>query len=112
MNYDIKQGDKKSERYKLIKDLYKFNIQLNQNQHLASGLRSKDPKSKDPKSKDPKSKDKKQSQIIILPENANELVDKLRILKQQRIAGNDSKLINTHIEAIVDQLLKLDVYKH
>ena len=102
MNYDINQGDKRSERYKLIKDLYNLYL-IKTESTSASGLRST---KKDAKKQIIKNDD---SKIIILSSDPNELVNKLRILKQQRIAGNDSKLINTHIEAIVDQLLKLDI---
>ena len=45
MNYDTNQGDKRSERYKLIKDLYK-QYSFKSEPTIASGLRSKDPKSK------------------------------------------------------------------
>ena len=81
-------NDKKSERYRLINHLLKFPIYKSEEETSASGLKE---------------------QIIVLPADPNELVNKLRILNQEKIAGNDSKLINTHIEAIVDQLLNLQV---
>ena len=114
MNYDTKMGDKRSERYKLIKDLFDQYL-IKSESTSASGLRSTKKDAKKDATKDVKKDAKKQiiknddSKIIILSSDPNELVNKLRILKQQRIAGNDSKLINTHIEAIVDQLLKLDI---
>ena len=87
MNYDPdKNKDKKSERYRLIRHLLNFPISKPESEEeiepstSASGL---------------------PGQIIVLPSDPNELVDKLRILNQTRMAGNDSKLINTHIEAIV-----------
>ena len=49
------------------------------------------------------------TQTIVLPSDPNKLAQKLRLLYQQRIAGNDSKLISKEIEAIVDTLLKYDI---
>ena len=102
IGYNPKIGDTRSERYRFILDLYdksygnliksesKSESEIEEEEIIssASGLKNN---------------------IIILDSDPNELVNKLRILNQEKIAGNDSKLINTHIEAIVDQLLKLNV---
>ena len=46
------------------------------------------------------------SNIIILSSDPNELCDRLRLLLQEKHAGNNSNLINDEIIAIVDKLLK------
>ena len=43
---------------------------------------------------------------IFLSENPNELCDRLRLLLQEKHAGNNSDLINNEIVAIVDKLLE------
>ena len=46
------------------------------------------------------------SNIIILSSDPNELCDRLRLLLQEKHAGNNSDLINDEIIAIVDNLLE------
>ena len=46
------------------------------------------------------------SKAKFLSENPNELCDKLRLLLQEKHAGNNSDLINEEIIAIVDKLLE------
>ena len=46
------------------------------------------------------------SNTIFLPSNPDELCDKLKILFQEKQAGNYSDLINEEIVVIVDKLLK------
>ena len=46
------------------------------------------------------------SNIIILSSDPNELCDRLRLLLQEKHAGNNSNLINDEIIAIVDKLLE------
>ena len=43
---------------------------------------------------------------IFLSENADELCDRLRLLLQEKQAGNNSDIINQEIVAIVDKLLE------
>ena len=46
------------------------------------------------------------SRTIILSSNPNELCDRLRLLLQEKQAGNNSDIINDEIVAIVDKLLE------
>ena len=46
------------------------------------------------------------SKTIILSSNPDELCDRLKLLLQERHAGNNSHLINKEIVAIVDKLLE------
>ena len=46
------------------------------------------------------------SNILILSSDPDELCDRLRLLLQQKHAGNNSNLINDEIVAIVDKLLE------
>ena len=46
------------------------------------------------------------SNIIILSSDPNESCDRLRLLLQEKHAGNNSDLINDEIIAIVDKLLE------
>ena len=43
---------------------------------------------------------------IFLSENANELCDRLKLLLQEKHAGNNSEIINKEIVAIIDKLLE------
>ena len=118
IGYNQNIGDTRSERYRLIRDLYENNVEnLNKSESeieeekiisSASGLKDKKD-SKENLFKHSKKDSEHKPSIIILSSDPNELVNKLRILNQEKIAGIDSKLINTHIEAIVDQLLNLQV---
>ena len=46
------------------------------------------------------------SKTIFLSSNANELCDRLKLLLQEKHAGNNSNIINEEIAAIVDKLLE------
>ena len=46
------------------------------------------------------------SNILILSSDPDEMCDRLRLLLQQKHAGNNSDLINDEIVAIVDKLLE------
>ena len=46
------------------------------------------------------------SQTIFLSSDADELCDRLKLLLQEKHAGNNSNLINDEIVAIVDKLLE------
>ena len=81
MNFNIKQKGNKSERDKSIIRLLKSPA------IMASGI----------------------SKTIFLAENPNELCDRLRLLLQEKHAGNNSDLINEEIIAIVDKLLDTNV---
>ena len=78
MNFNTRQKGNKSERDKSIKRL------LNSPAIMASGI----------------------SKTIFLSENPNELCDRLRLLLQEKHAGNNSDIINNEIVAIVDKLLE------
>ena len=98
--------DRVSERYRLINHLLNFPI-FKPESKSESKLESKsDSETEEEQSTSAAGLEK---QIIIISSNPNELVDKLRVLKSQIQAGNDSKLIKSEIEAIVDQLLNLQI---
>ena len=78
MNFNIKQKGNKSERDKSIIRLLKSPA------IMASGI----------------------SKTIFLSENPNDLCDSLRLLLQEKHAGNNSDLINEEIIAIVNKLLE------
>ena len=46
------------------------------------------------------------SKTIILSSDPNELCDRLKLLLQEKHAGNNSDIINDEIVAIVDKLLE------
>ena len=78
MNYDIKSTGRPSTRHtSIIKILESPAI-------LASGI----------------------SKTIILSSDPNELCDRLRLLLQEKYAGNNSDIVNDEILAIVDKLLE------
>ena len=79
MHYDIKYGDKRSDRYIFIKELLQPQIQS----QSGSGLK-----------------------FVFLPSDPNELVDKLKLLYQEKVGGNDNPQLNEHIVAIADKLLQ------
>ena len=78
MNFNIKEKGKKSDRDKSIKRL------LESPAIMASGV----------------------SKTIFLSSDANELCDRLKLLLQEKHAGNNSDIINDEIVAIVDKLLE------
>ena len=78
MNYDIKSPGRPSIRHDSVVKI------LNSPAIMASGV----------------------SNIIILSSDPNELCDRLRLLLQEKHAGNNSDLINDEIIAIVDKLLE------
>ena len=78
MNYDIKSRCRPSTRHDSMVRL------LDQPAIMASGF----------------------SKTIILSSDPNELCDRLRLLLQEKQAGNNSDIINQEIGAIVDKLLE------
>ena len=78
MNYDIKSPGRPSTRHNSMVRL------LDQPAIMASGILKK----------------------IILSSDPNELCDRLRLLLQEKHAGNNSDIINNEIVAIVDKLLE------
>ena len=78
MNFNIKEKENKSDRDKSIIRLLKSPA------IMASGV----------------------SKTIFLSSDANELCDRLKLLLQEKHAGNNSDIINDEIVAIVDKLLQ------
>ena len=78
MNYDIKSTGRPSTRHNSMIRL------LDQPAIMASGI----------------------SKTIILSSDPNELCDRLKLLLQEKHAGNNSDIINDEIVAIVDKLLE------
>ena len=78
MNFDLKAVGKKSTRDKTLIKLLKSPA------IIASGF----------------------SKTIILSSDPNELCDRLRLLLQEKHAGNNSDIINQEIVVIVDKLLE------
>ena len=78
MNFNIKEKGNKSDRDKGFVRL------LKSQKIMASGV----------------------AKTIILSSNPNELCDRLKLLLQEKHAGNNSDLINDEIVAIVDKLLE------
>ena len=78
MNYDIKSTGRPSTRHNSMIRL------LDQPAIMASGI----------------------SKTIILSSDPNELCDRLKLLLQEKHAGNNSNIINDEIIAIVDKLLE------
>ena len=78
MNFDLKAVGKKSTRDKTLIKLLKSPA------IIASGF----------------------SKTIILSSDPNELCDRLRLLLQEKHAGNNSDIINDEIDAIIDKLLE------
>ena len=105
MKYDLNYGDKKSNRYQLIKELQDYMQGFAGSSAAApaqdytqgftgSGLRSYARSST--------------QQYIFLPSDPDELVDKLKLLYFEKVGGNDSFLINEEIIAIIDKLLEYE----
>ena len=78
MNFDIRQKGNKSDRDKSIVRL------LKSPKIMASGI----------------------SKTIFLPTDPDELCNRLKLLLQEKHAGNNSNIINQEIVAIVDKLLE------
>ena len=78
MNYDVKSTGRPSTRHNSMVRL------LDQPAIMASGI----------------------SKTIILSSDPNELCDRLKLLLQEKHAGNNSDIINDEINAIVDKLLE------
>ena len=51
-----------------------------------------------------------EARAIFLSSDPNELVDRLYLLYQEKIAGNDSKNINEEMVAIYDKLYEYSIY--
>ena len=82
MKYDINYGDKKSNRYFLIKVL--INKYQEIYQQSGSGL----------------------NQYVFLPSDPDELVDQLKLLYFEKVGGNDNPMLSEQIIAIADKLLQ------
>ena len=113
MKYDLNYGDKKSNRYQLIKELQDYMQGFTQGYagssatapaqdytqgFTGSGLRSYARSSTHSPAQ----------QYIFLPSDPDELVDKLKLLYFEKVGGNDSFLINEEIIAIIDKLLEYE----
>ena len=88
MKYDLNYGDKKSNRYFLIKVLIiKYSKAGFANQEIyqqsGSGLN-----------------------FIFLPSDPDELVDQLKLLYFETVGGNDNPMLSEQIIAIADKLLQ------
>ena len=83
MKYNSSEGDKKSDRYKFIKDLQSY---PSSQEELEAGSIF--------------------PEIIFLPSDPNELVDRLNLLYQEIKGGNDNPQLKQEIIAIVDKLLE------
>ena len=82
MHFDLKAVGKKSTRDRTLKKLLKSQA------IMASGA----------------------SKTIFLSSEPNNLCDRLKLLLQEKQAGNNSDIINQEIVAIVDKLLNINVY--
>ena len=113
MKYDLNYGDKKSNRYQLIKELQDYMQGFTQGYagssatapaqdytqgFTGSGLRSYARSSTHSPAQ----------QYIFLPSDPDELKDKLKLLYFEKVGGNDSFLINEEIIAIIDKLLEYE----
>ena len=84
VNYDTNlYGDRKSRRYRYIKKLEAKNLKA------SVIIETKD--------------------LIFLSSDPNDLVDRLYLLYQEKIAGNDSKNINLEMVAIYDKLYEHNI---
>ena len=137
MKYDLNYGDKKSYRYQLIKELYKYMQGFTQGYagssatanatanatapaqdftqgFTGSGLRDSYRGSYRKYSRSSTHSPARSyarsstQQYIFLPSDPDELVDKLKLLYFEKVGGNDSFLINEEIIAIIDKLLEYE----
>ena len=81
MKYKLNYGDKKSNRYFLIKVL--INKYQEIYQQSGSGLN-----------------------FVILPSDPDELVDQLKLIVLEKVGGNDNPMLSEHVIAIADKLLQ------
>ena len=79
MKYNINYGDKKSNRYSLIKALFNTYYQE------GNGLK-----------------------FIFLPTDPDELVDQLKLIVLEKVGGNNNPMLSEQIVAIVDKLLEFE----
>ena len=104
MGYDATKGDKKSDRYRMIRDLDKTKgLGEGQVVNRAGDLNSLHGVNRDSN----RNRDlTPQSEVIFLPSNPNELVDRFQLLYQEIIGGNDNPKLKQEITAIVDKLFE------
>ena len=76
MKYNLNYGDKKSNRYNILKDLLQ--------PQLGSGL----------------------NQYVFLPSDPDELVDQIKLIALEKVGGNDNPMLGEQIVAIADKLLE------
>ena len=100
VKYDLYlSGDKRSNRYK-------YNKKMESRSEQTKGLQTKGIKA----SGIMQTKGFIQSKgLIFLSKDPNELVDRLYLLYQEKIAGNDSKNINEEMVAIYDKLYSYNI---
>ena len=105
MKYDLNYGDKKSNRYQLIKELQDYMqgfvgssatapAQDYTQGFTGSGLCE--------------SYREYSQQYIFLPSDPDELVDQLKLLYFEKVGGNDNPQLNEEIIAIIDKLLEYE----
>ena len=82
MNYDVKSIGRRSPRHSSIIKI------LNSPAIMASGI----------------------SKTIILSSDPNELCDILKLLLQEKHAGNNSDIINEKVISIVDKIITIQMY--
>ena len=86
MNYDLNYGDKKSNRYNVIKSVLQPQI--------GSGLNFTGQRPANP------------VVCVFLPTDPDELVDQLKLLYFEKVGGNDNPMLSEQIIAIADKLLQ------
>ena len=102
MNYNLSYGDKKSERYNRIKNLFSTGSGLEQSQSSAETTHT--PTTEFHKS--PTMEIHQSPIYVFLPNDPGELCDRLKLLYQEKIGGNNNPRINQEIIAIVDKLFE------
>ena len=86
MNYDLNNGDRKSNRYNFIKSVLQPQI--------GSGLTFTGQRPANP------------VVCVFLPSDPDELVDQLKLLYFEKVGGNDNPMLSDQIIAIADKLLQ------
>ena len=86
MKYDLNYGDEKSSRYKIIKYLFQ--------PQLGSGIKFTSQRPANP------------VVCVFFPSDPDGLVDQLKLLYLEKVAGNDNPMLSEQIIAIADKLLQ------
>ena len=117
MKYDLDYGDKKSIRYRFIKELY-FRYQMQgytqgfaqgyTQPHDLQGFAGSSAQGQSQGFTGSGLNGEYSQQYIFLPSDPDELVDQLKLLYFEKVGGNDSFLINEQIIAIIDKLLEYE----